>query len=116
MFKTKASKFILKVRTFQLPTVYSFSTAEGETWLWVDSAPPGLNRVKASKIFLSKILHCKHCEKFKMNLFVVRAESKFCQNLEILGLHFCANMKLRTQPAILAEKSLIFPDWNVLHA
>ena len=24
-----------------------FSTAEGETWLWVDSAPPALNRVKA---------------------------------------------------------------------
>ena len=46
MLKTKAYKFILKVKKFQLPTVYSFSTAEGETWLWVDSAPPGLNRVK----------------------------------------------------------------------
>ena len=43
MLKTKAYKFILKVRKFQLPTVYHFSTAEGETWLWVDSAPlPGL--------------------------------------------------------------------------
>ena len=39
----KAYKFILKVRKFQLPTVYSFSTVEGETWLWVDSAAhPGL--------------------------------------------------------------------------
>ena len=45
MLKAKAYKFILKVRKFQLPTVYSFSTAtaEGETWLWVDSTPsPGL--------------------------------------------------------------------------
>ena len=47
MLKTKAYKFLPKVRKFQLPTVYSFSTAEGETRLWVDSAPPsGLNRVK----------------------------------------------------------------------
>ena len=46
MLKAKSYKFILKVRKFQLPTVYSFSTAEGETWLWVDSAPSGLNRVK----------------------------------------------------------------------
>ena len=53
MLKTKAYKFILKVRKFQLPTVYSFSTAEGETWLWVDSAPhPGLNRVKLAIIWL----------------------------------------------------------------
>ena len=46
MLKIKACKFILKVRKIQLPTVYSFSTAEGETGLWVDSTPPGLNRVK----------------------------------------------------------------------
>ena len=38
MFETKAYKFKLKVRKFQLPTIYSFSAAEGETWLWVDSA------------------------------------------------------------------------------
>ena len=50
MLKTKAYKFILNVRKFQLPTVYSFSTAEGETWLWVESAPPGLNRIKADGV------------------------------------------------------------------
>ena len=56
VLKTKAYKFILKVRKFQLPTGYSFSTAEGETWLWVDSAlppPPGLNRVKIKLPLLS---------------------------------------------------------------
>ena len=46
MLKTKAYKFILKVRKSELPTVYSFNTAEGETWLWVDSAPPGLIGLK----------------------------------------------------------------------
>ena len=35
-----AYKFILKVTKFQLPIVYRFSTAEGITWLWMDSAPP----------------------------------------------------------------------------
>ena len=48
VLKTKAYKFIIKVRKFQLPTVYSFNTAEGETWLWVDSVPQ-LNRVKEVK-------------------------------------------------------------------
>ena len=33
VLKTKAYKFILKVRKFQLPTVYSFSRAERETWI-----------------------------------------------------------------------------------
>ena len=40
VFKLKAYKIILKVRKFQLPTYYRFSTAEGEIWLWVDSPPP----------------------------------------------------------------------------
>ena len=55
MIKTKAYKFILKVRKFQLPTVYSSSTEEGETWLWVDSAPPGfkgLNTLNAYQFSL----------------------------------------------------------------
>ena len=50
VFKTKAYEFILKVKKFQLPTVYRFSTAEGTTWLWMDSAPPGLNRVKSHQV------------------------------------------------------------------
>ena len=46
VLKLKAYKIILKVRKFQLPTYYRFSTAEGEISLWVDSSPPGgLNRV-----------------------------------------------------------------------
>ena len=49
VFKLKAYKIILKVRKFQLPTYYRFSTAEAGTWLWVDSAPPPrLNRVKGA--------------------------------------------------------------------
>ena len=46
VLKWKAYKIILKVRKFQLPTYYRFSTADWEIWLWVDSAPPGLNKVK----------------------------------------------------------------------
>ena len=42
VFKLKAYKILLKVRKFQLPIYYRFSMAEGEIWLWVDSAPPGL--------------------------------------------------------------------------
>ena len=61
----KAYKFIPKVRKFQLPTVYSFSTAEGETWLWVDSAP-GLNRVKILVPLCGWVMSCiaqwlEHC-------------------------------------------------------
>ena len=47
MLKMKAYEFILKVTTFQLPTVYRFSTADGKTLLWMDSATPGLIRVKS---------------------------------------------------------------------
>ena len=50
MLKTKAYKFILKVRKCQLPTVYSLSTAEGETWLRVDSVPPDLIGLRIVKI------------------------------------------------------------------
>ena len=64
VLKTKAYKFILKVRKFQLPTVYSFSTAEGETWLWVDSDPPpcliGLKKAFDTvqhQILLQKLQH-----------------------------------------------------------
>ena len=48
VFKLKAYKIILKVRKFQLPTYYRFSTAEGGIWLWVDSALPRLNRFKGA--------------------------------------------------------------------
>ena len=54
MFKLKAYKIILKVRKFQLPTYYWFSTAEGEIWMWVNAAPPGLNKVKLK--FLKNVL------------------------------------------------------------
>ena len=47
-FKLKAYKIILKVRKFQLPTYYHFSTAEGRIWLWVDSPPPQLNKIKGA--------------------------------------------------------------------
>ena len=40
MLNMKAYKFMLRVTKFQLRTIYSFSTAERKTWLWVDSAPP----------------------------------------------------------------------------
>ena len=43
----KAYKYIIKVRKFQLPTVYRFSTTEGRSSLWADCVPPpGLLRVK----------------------------------------------------------------------
>ena len=34
-----------------------------------------------------------------------------------LGLHFCANINLRTQPAMLTNylKVIEFPDWSDLH-
>ena len=31
---------MVKVTKFELPTVYRFSTADGRTSLWADSAPP----------------------------------------------------------------------------
>ena len=44
----KAYKYIIKVRKFQLPTVYRFSTTEGDPACGqiVPPPPPGLLRVK----------------------------------------------------------------------
>ena len=48
VFKLKAYKIILKVRKFQLPTYYRFSTAEGEYGCgWIPPSPR-LNRVKGA--------------------------------------------------------------------
>ena len=46
---------MVKVRKFQLPTAYRFSTAEGRTSLWADSAPPpGLFRVKVKAFIVAE--------------------------------------------------------------
>ena len=48
VFRIQAYQYIVKVRKFQLPTAYCFSTAEGRTSLWGIPPPPaclGLNTV-----------------------------------------------------------------------
>ena len=40
VFRIQAYYYMVKVRKFQLPTAYRFSTSEGRTSLWADSALP----------------------------------------------------------------------------
>ena len=89
MLKTKAYKFILKVRKFQLPTVYSFSTAEGETWLWVDSAPCGLNSVNNSRT-ASPI----HMKLSRMKCFIITKLVAKIRLLEVVAMETVTHLLL----------------------
>ena len=77
VFKMKAYKYILKVTKFQLPTAYHFSTVEGKSSLWADSAL-GLLRVKGSQVL-----------NLYSSVFLSLMRLEFCT--EVVRDHFCKN-------------------------